>query len=98
MAFMVNGILSYANSDQCKKAIPLLRDHKKRCLADEPGTLRFEFGVVRDDPTRIILQELYEDEAAFGAHWNGESMKIIGAESEQLGIEVKIEGLQGKTM
>lgn len=98
MAFMVNGILSYANAGQCEKAIPLLKDHQNRCLADEPGTLRFEFAVVKDDPTRIILQELYEDEAAFGAHWYGESMKIIAAESEQLGIEVKVEGLQGTMM
>ena len=98
MAYMVNGLLSYPSPDACQKAIPLLKDHQRRSLENEPGTLRFEFAVVKDDPTRILLQEVYENEAAFGAHWHGESMKIIAAESEALGIEVKVEGIHGTTL
>ena len=34
----------------------------------EPGNLRFDVLEQNDDPTRFVLYEVYEDEAAFAAH------------------------------
>ena len=48
--------------------------HRERCLKDEPGTLQFEIMVPFDDPSKIILFELYADEAALMAHSKGASL------------------------
>jgi autoinducer 2-degrading protein len=34
----------------------------------EPGALRFDVLQAADDPTRFVLYEVYQDEAAFRAH------------------------------
>jgi (4S)-4-hydroxy-5-phosphonooxypentane-2,3-dione isomerase len=34
----------------------------------EPGCLRFDVCADRDNPNRVLLYEVYEDEAAFDAH------------------------------
>ncbi|HEV2054083.1 MAG TPA: putative quinol monooxygenase [Methylomirabilota bacterium] len=50
--------------------LPLLLAHRDRCLKDEPGTLRFD--ILRPEKN-LMLYEVYDDEAAFQAHWNGPS-------------------------
>jgi len=37
-------------------------------LEREPGCLQFDVCVDSDDPNRVLLYEVYEDEAAFDAH------------------------------
>ena len=54
--------------------LPLLMAHRRRCLDGEPGTLAFEVLVPHDDTSKILIYELYEDAAAFQAHWNGASV------------------------
>lgn len=51
--------------------LPFLFAHRDRCLATEPGTLRFD--VLRAGTT-LMLYEVYADEAAFEAHRNGASV------------------------
>jgi quinol monooxygenase YgiN len=51
--------------------LPLLKAHWERCLRDEQGTLRFD--ILQPDHN-LMLYEVYEDEAAFQAHRNGESV------------------------
>ena len=53
------------------EVLALLMAHRARCLKDEPGTLQFEVLVPSDDDAKILLYELYQDAAAFEAHWNG---------------------------
>jgi len=53
--------------------LPLLAAHKARCLKDEPGTVQFEILLPRDDDTKVLLYEVYQDDAAFDAHRNGPS-------------------------
>ena len=48
--------------------------HRERCLKGEPGTLQFEVMVPFEVPSKIILFELYADDAALSAHRNGASM------------------------
>jgi (4S)-4-hydroxy-5-phosphonooxypentane-2,3-dione isomerase len=51
--------------------LPLLVAHKARCLKDEPGTLQFEILLPKDDDTKVLLYEVYRDDAAFEVHRNG---------------------------
>ena len=68
------------------RAVKILRDHRERCLRDEPGTLQFEVLVPSDKPlgpsapipeskpNTIMLYEVYADAAAFSVHWSGASL------------------------
>ena len=54
--------------------LPLLRAHAARCLKDEPGTLQFDVLLPHDGGDKVMLYELYQDQAAFDAHSNGPSL------------------------
>ncbi len=54
--------------------LALMRAHAAACLADEPGLERFDVLEVmiaegRPDPARVILYEVFADQAAREAHW-----------------------------
>ena len=55
------------------QVLPLLMAHRARCLKDEPGTLQFEILLPNDDDTKVLLYEVYRDDAAFDVHRNGPS-------------------------
>jgi quinol monooxygenase YgiN len=67
-------------------AVKVLLEHRGRCLRDEPGTIQFDVlipdnqpmlagaPVPAANPNAIMLFEVYEDHAAFAAHWNGLSL------------------------
>lgn len=61
----------------------LIRDHARRTLSEEPGCLRFEVikPVGRDGtpiPNRVMVNELYESEAAVRAHEANPRMPTLG--------------------
>jgi autoinducer 2-degrading protein len=68
--------------------LPLLMEHRTRCLKDEPGTLQFEVLVPNDDDTKILLYELYQDAAAFEAHWNGPSTARVREEAGNMIVKI----------
>ena len=69
--------------------LPLLMAHKARCLKDEPGiTLQFEILLPHDDDTKVLLYEVYRDDAAFDAHRNGPS--IVRFREDTAGMIVKL--------
>ena len=70
--------------------LPLLMAHRARCLKDEPGTLQFEVLAPREDDTKVLLYEVYKDDAAFDVHWNGASIKR--AREESAGMILKLSG------
>ena len=70
--------------------LPLLAAHKARCLKDEPGTLEFEILLPKDDDTKVLSYEVYQDEAAFEVHRNGRSLAQL--REEIAGIVVKLHG------
>ena len=55
------------------QVLPLLMAHRSRCLKDEPGTLRFEVVLPREDDSRILIYEVYQDDDAFEVHRNAPS-------------------------
>ena len=72
------------------EVLPLLMAHRARCLKDEPGTLQFEVMVPREDDTKVLLYEVYRDDAAFDVHWNGTSVARL--REEAAGMIVKVYG------
>ena len=64
--------------------LPLLLAHKARCLKDEPGTLAFEILAPHGDDTKLLVCEIYRDDAAFDLHRNGPSFKRWREETEQM--------------
>jgi quinol monooxygenase YgiN len=67
-------------------AMKVLVEHRARCLRDEPGTIQFDVLIPDDqpmlpgapvpeaNPNAIMLFEVYEDHAAFAAHWKAPSL------------------------
>jgi quinol monooxygenase YgiN len=70
--------------------LPLLMAHRARCLKDEPGTLHFEVLVPREDNSKLLLFEVYQDDAAFEKHFNGPSITRLREESA--GMIVNLQG------
>ena len=58
---------------QRDRLLPLTVAHKARCLKDEQGTLQFEILLPKDDDTKVLLYEVYRDDAAFEVHRKGPS-------------------------
>ena len=57
--------------------------HGARCLKDEPGTLQMEVLAPRDDDTKVLVYEVYRDDAAFDVHRSGPS--LANGERRRLG-------------
>ena len=68
----------------------MLMAYRARCLKDEPGTLQFEVLSPREDDTKVLLYEVYRDDAAFDVHWNGTSVARL--REEAAGMIVKVYG------
>src|SRR4029077_12719221 len=67
--------------DRRDQLLPLLMAHRGRCLKDEPGTLQFEVLVPREDDTKVLLYEVYRDDAAFDVHLNGPHIERVREEA-----------------
>ena len=84
------------------EAVKVLLEHRARCLRDEPGTIRFDVLIPDDqpmlpgapvpaaNPNAIMLFEVYEDHAAFAAHWSSPSLALARREAG-----VKFVGVSG---
>ena len=49
----------------------------RRSLADEPGCRQFTVSVDREAPDRVVLFEVYDDDAAFDAHLETPHLKAF---------------------
>ena len=74
--------------EQRTQVLPLLMAHRARCLKNEPGTLQFEAMLPREDDSRILIYEVYQDAAAFEAHRNAPSRAQWLEETT--GMDVKV--------
>jgi quinol monooxygenase YgiN len=82
-----------ATPGRMDELMPLLMAHRARCLKDEPGTLQFDFLIPRDEKAKVLLIEVYKDDDAFKAHWNGASMATFREQS--VGMVEKMTGTRG---
>ena len=69
-----------------------LKAHAQRCLATEPGTLKFEILVPQKEDDTIMLYEVYASPEAFEAHWAGQSMQQ--AKQDTTGLQVSLSGVR----
>ena len=67
-----------------------LKAHGQRCLATEPGTLKFEILLPQEETDTIMLYEVYASREAFEAHWTGASMEQI--KQYTTGLRVSLSG------
>ncbi|HML07528.1 MAG TPA: putative quinol monooxygenase [Xanthobacteraceae bacterium] len=72
--------------------VPLLKAHRARCLRDESGTVQFEVLLPHDGNTKVLVYEVYQDQAAFDAHWNGPSLARL--REEAAGMMVNVTGIR----
>jgi (4S)-4-hydroxy-5-phosphonooxypentane-2,3-dione isomerase len=70
--------------------VPFLMAHRDRWLRDEPGTLQFEVLIPREDPDKVMIYEVYADDAAFEDHYNGPSIRQVRQEAS--GMLLKLHG------
>jgi (4S)-4-hydroxy-5-phosphonooxypentane-2,3-dione isomerase len=70
------------------QVLPLLTAHKARCLRDEPGTLQFEVVLPRENDSRMLIYEVYQDDAAFEAHRNAPSRAQWLKDTAGMGVKV----------
>src|ERR1700747_345878 len=68
--------------------LPLLMAHRARCLKDEPGTLQFEVVLPLEDDSRILIYEVYRDDAAFEVHRNEASIRQWREQSSGMVLRV----------
>ena len=67
---------------QRDRLLPLLKAHGARSLKDEPGTLQFEVLLPRDDDTKLLVYEVFRDDAAFEEHGNAASIARFRKETD----------------
>jgi (4S)-4-hydroxy-5-phosphonooxypentane-2,3-dione isomerase len=73
------------------QVLPLLMAHRARCLKDEPGiTLQFEVLAPYEDDTKLLLYEVYRDDAAFELHRNGASIAQFREETAGMGVKISV--------
>jgi quinol monooxygenase YgiN len=68
-----------------------LKAHGERCLATEPGTLKFEILVPQKEADTLMLYEVYASPEAFEAHWNGASVQQTRGDTA--GLLVSLSGV-----
>jgi quinol monooxygenase YgiN len=74
-----------------EEVLPLLAAHRERCLKEEPGTVQFEVLRPRDNSSAVLFYEVYTDDEAFKAHWEGPSITRFRAEAK--GLIVKLSAI-----
>jgi len=84
---VIMGTIEVASGNRAQ-VLPLLMAHRARCLKDEPGTLQFEVMIPRDDDSKILIDEVYQDAAAFEVHRNAAS--ITQWRQDSAGMNVKV--------
>jgi quinol monooxygenase YgiN len=66
----------------------LMDENARASVREEPGCRRFDVVEPRGEPGRILLYEIYDDEAAFQAHCRSAHFTSFDAESAPL-VETK---------
>jgi quinol monooxygenase YgiN len=70
------------------KVLPLLTALRDRCLKDEPETLASEVLKPREGDTTLLIYEVYQDDAAFDAHWKGASVARVREEAGEMIVKI----------
>jgi (4S)-4-hydroxy-5-phosphonooxypentane-2,3-dione isomerase len=75
-----------------EELLPLLMAHRARCLKDEPDTAQFDVLLPQEGDAKVVIYEIYRDEAALGAHMNGPSLARL--RKEAAGMMASVSGIR----
>ena len=77
-------------SGKRNQLLPPLMAFRARSLKDEAGTLQFEALASRDDDTKVLVYEIYQDDAAFEAHLSGPPMAQFREQTGGMGMKISV--------
>ena len=67
------------------KFMELINENARLSVKDEPGCLQFDVLQAKDNPNKVVLYEIYENDAAFDAHVKMPHVgKFFGAAKEMI--------------
>jgi autoinducer 2-degrading protein len=89
----MRAILAYLTAKPGKEAEfqEKMTAQANRCLANEPGCLQFDVARDPKDPTRLVMLEVYQDEAAIKAHQESQHFKDFRPVITELVADRRIE-------
>ena len=61
-------------SEKFDEFIEIARAHGKRSVEVENGCLSFQVMLPQEEPNKVILVEVYQDDNALDIHWNSNHM------------------------
>ena len=61
-------------AEKLNEFLQIVRAHGEFSENAEPGCLSFQVMVPKEEPNKVILVEVYQDDAALEAHWNSDHM------------------------
>jgi len=71
--------------------MPLILENARRSLEEEPGCRRFDVLLPAEGAERVVLYEIYDDEAAFDAHRTTDHYIEFKAASRDLVTETLVQ-------
>ncbi len=73
---MATGLVVHLEINPAKLSefLEIVRAHGEFSAKNEPGCLGFQVMVPKDEQNKVILVEVYQDDAALESHWNSHHM------------------------
>lgn len=73
--------------------MPLINENARRSVADEPGCRQFDVLQVKDQPNRVMLYEIYDDDDALAAHMKMQHVATFFAAAKDLIVKQSVHRL-----
>ena len=79
--------------DKLEQFLDLARTDASHSVEREPGCRQFDVTLDREQPNRVVLYEIYDDEAAFDAHLKTPHLAAFRAGIESLIVSRQVRRL-----
>ena len=79
--------------DKLEQFLELAKTDASQSVTKEPGCHQFDVALDREQPNRVVLYEVYEDEAAFDAHLGTPHLEAFRAGIDNLVISRNVRRL-----
>jgi quinol monooxygenase YgiN len=79
--------------DKLEQFLELARTDAAHSVEREPGCRQFDVTLDREQPNRVLLYEIYDDEAAFDAHLETPHLAAFRADIESLIVSRQVRRL-----
>ena len=79
--------------DKLEQFLELAKTDASQSVAKEPGCRQFDVTLDREQPNRVVLYEVYDDEAAFDAHLQTPHLEAFRSGIENLVVSRQVRRL-----